>query len=165
MRAEAVEGLECADCGAPMKLRESRYGPFYGCTRYPACEGTHGAHPDGSPLGEPADRETREARMQAHESFDRLWEDAPKLECYSPPTAPDARKKALKAIRGAARGRAYRWLAWAFDREGEDLHIGAMTKSECRHVRRIVDPYVRQCEKRGKNPAAGIRRWAKERDA
>jgi DNA topoisomerase-1 len=29
----------CPKCGAPMALRRGRYGPFYGCTRYPNCDG------------------------------------------------------------------------------------------------------------------------------
>lgn len=28
----------CPSCGAPMVLRTSRYGPFYGCTKYPNCK-------------------------------------------------------------------------------------------------------------------------------
>lgn len=42
---------------------------FYGCTRWPACKGTHGAHPDGRPLGMPATQETKRARIRAHEAF------------------------------------------------------------------------------------------------
>ena len=30
----------CPYCGAPMVLRTSKYGPFYGCSNYPACKGT-----------------------------------------------------------------------------------------------------------------------------
>ncbi len=29
----------CPKCGSPMKLRRGRYGPFYGCSRYPDCDG------------------------------------------------------------------------------------------------------------------------------
>lgn len=29
----------CPKCGAPMQLRPGRYGQFYGCTRYPDCDG------------------------------------------------------------------------------------------------------------------------------
>lgn len=32
------EAPHCDKCGAPMKLRSSRYGEFYGCTAYPACK-------------------------------------------------------------------------------------------------------------------------------
>jgi len=32
--------LKCPLCGAPMELREGKFGRFYGCTRYPKCKGT-----------------------------------------------------------------------------------------------------------------------------
>ena len=32
--------MDCPLCGSPMRARNGRYGPFYGCTRYPACCGT-----------------------------------------------------------------------------------------------------------------------------
>lgn len=62
-----VETPACPDCGSSMKLRRSRFGLFYGCPRYPACQGTHGAHPDGKPLGVPANAEGKRLRMRAHE--------------------------------------------------------------------------------------------------
>jgi hypothetical protein len=30
----------CPFCGAPMVHRNGRYGPFWGCSQYPECEGT-----------------------------------------------------------------------------------------------------------------------------
>lgn len=34
----------CPDCGAPMQYRNgSGYSPFFGCSRYPDCEGTRDA--------------------------------------------------------------------------------------------------------------------------
>jgi DNA topoisomerase-1 len=39
----------CPECGAPMKLRESRRGKspyFLGCSKYPRCKGTLEAPPD-----------------------------------------------------------------------------------------------------------------------
>jgi DNA topoisomerase-1 len=32
--------VPCPECGSPMKLRESRRGPFLGCSKYPKCKGT-----------------------------------------------------------------------------------------------------------------------------
>lgn len=43
--------LPCSECSGSMTLRNSRYGFFYGCSRFPDCRATHGAHPDGQPLG------------------------------------------------------------------------------------------------------------------
>lgn len=30
----------CPKCGSPMLLRTSKFGQFYGCSRYPSCKGT-----------------------------------------------------------------------------------------------------------------------------
>ncbi len=35
-----VEHIRCPLCNAPMVLRQSKYGSFYGCSRYPECTGT-----------------------------------------------------------------------------------------------------------------------------
>jgi superfamily I DNA and/or RNA helicase len=36
----AEAGAPCRDCGASTKRRNGPYGPFYGCSRFPACKGT-----------------------------------------------------------------------------------------------------------------------------
>jgi ssDNA-binding Zn-finger/Zn-ribbon topoisomerase 1 len=61
-------------CGASMVLRNSKYGKFYGCSQYPKCQETHGAHPDGSPLGIPADKETRDLRIEGHKLLSTIWD-------------------------------------------------------------------------------------------
>jgi len=33
-----TESPNCSACGAPMVLRISRYGKFFGCTKYPSCQ-------------------------------------------------------------------------------------------------------------------------------
>lgn len=73
--------LDCPVCGKKMVLLESltltypsgKKRLFYSCPMYPFCTVQHGAHPDGTPLGFPADNKTRRARTQAHEAFDALW--------------------------------------------------------------------------------------------
>ncbi len=32
--------VTCPKCGAPMVVRNGRYGKFYGCTRFPQCRGS-----------------------------------------------------------------------------------------------------------------------------
>lgn len=72
--------LVCPECGALMTLRRTlkyrwKSGEgrlFYGCSAWPKCNGTHGAHPDGRPLGVPATGETKAARHALHEQFDAL---------------------------------------------------------------------------------------------
>lgn len=103
----------CGDCGAPMVLRESRFRPFYGCTRYPDCKGSHGAHPDGRPLGTPANAATRAARIRAHNAFDPLWKTG-----------------------GMSRSAAYRWLAAALGQP--EVHMSELTIEECDRVIALV---------------------------
>ncbi len=38
--APLLEHIRCPICGAPMVQRQSKYGAFYGCSRYPECTGT-----------------------------------------------------------------------------------------------------------------------------
>jgi hypothetical protein len=66
--------VTCGECGSPMSLRDSRYGKFWGCTRYPECRGTHGAHPNGLPLGIPADEKTKRLRMEVHAMLELQWQ-------------------------------------------------------------------------------------------
>lgn len=97
-----------------MRLKDSKFGKFYGCTRFPACKGTHGAHPDGQPLGTPANKATKLARVAAHADFDRLWKHGP-----------------------MRRGDAYVWLTSVMDR-ADQVHIGAATLEECELIQRLV---------------------------
>jgi len=95
-------------------LKASRHGLFYGCETWhdTRCPGTHGAHPDGRPLGVPADQRTKSARRRAHGWFDRLW------------------KKEHGAL--MKRGHAYGWLATALGYDAP--HIGEMSAEECERV-------------------------------
>lgn len=100
----------CPDCGAKLVLRSSKFGPFYGCSKFPACRAAHGAHADGRPLGIPADAATKKMRMAAHEAFDRLW----------------------KRPHGVMnRGQAYRWMQATMDMTSEQSHIARFSIEEC----------------------------------
>jgi ssDNA-binding Zn-finger/Zn-ribbon topoisomerase 1 len=98
-----------------MLLKKSRYGQFYGCSRWPDCACTHGAHPDGSPKGIPGDKATREARIAAHEAFDRLWK--PRGEPGKMP-----------------RSEAYRILREMMDMTAGEAHIARFTKEQCKKL-------------------------------
>ncbi len=102
-------GVVCGDCGAPMVLRRSRFGQFWGCTRWPDCQGKHGAHPDGSPMGIPGDATTRQARIEAHAAFDGAWQS-----------------------RGLTRKQAYRWLRELTGKSVRGAHISRFSAEECR---------------------------------
>jgi ssDNA-binding Zn-finger/Zn-ribbon topoisomerase 1 len=106
----------CPECGAPMKLRSTgkftyRNGTrrrFWGCTRYPDCKGMHGAHPDGRPVGIPANAETKRARIRAHAAFDEVWKSG----------AMDRRA-------------AYRFMQDLMGMTADEAHIGRFTKEQC----------------------------------
>lgn len=76
-----MSSLKCPECAAPMvlrkttkfKTRDGRPRAFYGCSQFPYCKGTHGAHPDGTPLGVPADLETKRIRMAAHRAAELVF--------------------------------------------------------------------------------------------
>lgn len=100
--------VTCGECGSPMRLRYTKKYErlFYGCSRFPDCTGTHGAHPDGKPFGVPANQETKSARIRAHAAFDQLWKEK------------DSPMK---------RAQAYAWMRSELGFQ----HIGELTKQEC----------------------------------
>jgi len=63
------------------KTKDGKPRKFYGCSRYPDCKGTHGAHPNGKPLGVPADTETKQLRMDAHKLCGKIWGEWNTLDC------------------------------------------------------------------------------------
>lgn len=108
--------LKCGDCSSPMVLRDSRRGLFYGCSKYPSCTGTHGAHPDGSPLGTPGDFNTKSWRRVTHSLFDRMWDTE---------EAGNPKKR---------KGRAYGWLKGVMGYEDKEAHIGDFSAAQCEKV-------------------------------
>jgi ssDNA-binding Zn-finger/Zn-ribbon topoisomerase 1 len=112
----SVQSIACAECGSPMVLRvtmKHHYGDgtprkFYGCSRWPACGGVHGAHPDGSPLGTPATADVRAARVRAHATFDAAWQRL-----------------------GMTRKEGYGWLQFLTGLNEPDAHIGRFTREQC----------------------------------
>ena len=106
----------CPECGAPMVLRETtkftyKNGDprkFYGCSRFPACRAAHGAHPDGKPMGVPANLETKQARMAAHAAFDAHWQK-----------------------RGLSKKQAYLFLQDVMGMTAAEAHIANFDKAQC----------------------------------
>ena len=92
-----------------------RWGPYYRCTGAPQCGGSHGAHPDGTPLGVPANATTKQARIAAHTVFDALWKGG-----------------------GMSRSAAYRWMATGLGIEAQDCHIGRFNADQCNKLIRLV---------------------------
>lgn len=113
--------VKCGDCGASMVLRlamkakkaEMNNRLFYGCSRYrEGCRGTHGAHPNGAPLGVPASALVKQLRIQVHDLFDQLWKG----------------EKQGKQLR---RARAYAWLGQQMGIPDELCHAGRFDQSQC----------------------------------
>lgn len=109
----------CPECGEPMVLRNSKFGLFYGCSAFPQCRATHGAYPDGRPLGTPADKETKKARIRAHDCFDQLWKKG-----------------------HMSRGDAYAWMREAMELTAEEAHIGRFDVDKCDRLELLVDAYL-----------------------
>lgn len=118
----------CAECGAAMRLQSTNrftYADgspkkFWSCTRWPACNGMHGAHQDGRPLGTPANKETKEWRIKAHDAFDRLW----------------------KVERRMARSVAYRWMQARMGLTDDEAHIGKFNITKCKWLIRLVEEFL-----------------------
>lgn len=105
-----------------MVLREGKFGLFYGCSTYPTCMSAHGAHKvGGAPLGIPANRETKDWRIKAHDAFDQLWK-----------------------IRGMKRKDAYQWMKESMELPGEEAHIGRFDIEQCQKLIGLVFDYIKQ---------------------
>lgn len=66
--------VSCPDCTAPMRLKESKYGWFYGCTEFSStgCKGTVKATPSGMLAAIPAPQRTRFLRGEIMRRIDAL---------------------------------------------------------------------------------------------
>lgn len=113
--------LNCSYCGQPAVLvtGEAIYPHrpdlhslrFWQCA---PCDAFVGCHKNGdgiTPLGTLANRETREARKQAHAAFDPIWREG-----------------------RMSRKKAYNWLASSLGYKQGKCHISWMTADECSRV-------------------------------
>jgi len=117
----ARDDVKCGECGRAMVVRANKDGrPFYGCFYFPECRGTHGAHPDGRPLGIPADKATRKARIEAHRYFDMLWQPQ------------DGQKARM------TRPKAYAWMRKMMSLTETEAHFGKFNLAQCERLIRVV---------------------------
>ena len=119
MTEPKFKDLKCPECGSLMELvfthhryRDGKRKPKYQCIHHPECKGSHGAHPDGSPLGVPGDGKTRLLRQTLHEI----------LEIKYPGTVEYTRRKTGH------------WLIG----NGFPAHIGEMDSDQCRSAIHII---------------------------
>ena len=109
--------IKCPECGERMVLRVTkkyRYPngeprKFFGCSKYPQCTASHGADPDGNPLGIPANAETKQARIEAHRFIDTLG--------YK---------------NKENRGKIYKLVGIILGVSPRDAHISRLTVTQCR---------------------------------
>ncbi len=112
--------VKCPDCGSEMVLRQSRFKypdgtrrRFWGCSEFPRCRGSHGAHPDGRPLGVPLSARDKAFRIETHDAMDRWMDRA-----------------------GVDRRTAYSILS---NRLGFELHIGELDAVECQALTELLN--------------------------
>jgi len=103
----------CPECGAKMRLGRNRFGLVYRCEAFPRCKATHGAHPNGEPLGIPADAATKVWRVKAHIEFDKLW---------------------TGNSSSMSRAEAYRWMIETMAISKSDAHIGMFSIGQCQQL-------------------------------
>lgn len=130
-------------CGSPASLVSNsvKYGREYGngkawiCDRFPKCDGYVGTHPDGSPLGRLADKETIQLRRQLHSTIDPLWQDRT--------------DRTVKKNRGSV----YGWLRRIMGMTPDECHIGNFTADECRKALKQIElnPYKTNSQEEGKD--------------
>lgn len=114
-------GVNCPYCEQPAALvtgaviyphRPDLHGlRFWQCA---PCDAFVGCHKNGdgmTPLGTPANKETREARKRAHAAFDPIWRDG-----------------------STSRKKAYNWLASTLGYQQGKCHISWMNAEECNRV-------------------------------
>ena len=115
--------LDCPQCktGAKMILRRRRSdgAPFYGCEKWPACKATHGAHPDGTPLGIPGTQDEKAARIRAHAAIDVIWQSG-----------------------RMTRGGMYAWLRRSMNLSEAECHVGRFNVAQCEEAIRLANAFM-----------------------
>ena len=108
--------IPCPECKGVLRLRMSKRGLLYGCETFPTCKASHGAYPDGRPMGIPGDKATKKARILAHRIFDRLW------------------KREEGRDPRMSRPQAYAWMQKALKLTSAEAHIGMFTIEQCNQL-------------------------------
>ena len=90
---------------------------FYGCSEWQTtgCAGKLGAHPSGGPMGFPAKKENRAARIRAHQALDGLWKNGQRT-----------------------REQAYHWMQSAMGMTKAQAHIGKFTTEQCEQLITLI---------------------------
>lgn len=112
--------LICPSCNNPMMQETSkftysdgRFKKFWCCHN---CSITHSAHPDGRPVGVPANKETREWRQKAHKAFNKTWQQW-----------------------GYSQGKAYILMQRLMGMTQQEAHIGNFDKRQCQILIQLLE--------------------------
>ncbi len=116
--------IRCPYCGANATLHPASYvhkesakpgQMLYVCDRYPACDTYVGAHRRTQlPMGTLADRSLRHKRMEAHRSFNWMWQSGT-----------------------MTKAQAYRWLQVQLGLDNRQTHIAQFGPYACDQVIQI----------------------------
>lgn len=116
----------CCSTNVIYTTNDAVYGKQYGewpwCYFCRDCRAAVGCHPDtNTPLGKMATKRTRQMRLKAHNSFDRLWREG----LYN-------------------RNKAYKWLASALQIAVEECHISWLDETQLEKVIEVSDEHYKQ---------------------
>ena len=96
---------------------EPEWGGIWVCEHYPKCDSYVGCHKGThTPLGKMADKETRQARVKAHNAFDKLWRNGE-----------------------MTRHEAYEWLQKILSIKKSKAHIALFSKERCNKLIEIIN--------------------------
>jgi hypothetical protein len=102
-----------------LRRRRSDGAPFWGCERFPTCKATHGAHPDGTPLGIPGTRDEKAARRSAHAAIDVIWQSG-----------------------RMNRGGVYAWLERSMQLPKGEGHVGRFNVEQCEQAIQLANAFM-----------------------
>lgn len=123
-----IKHLQCPDCHGTLTLKVSKYGRFYGCTRWSetGCKGAVSANEDGSPRGIPADKKTRQLRKKVLDAFQEHL-PVPDLDfSLQYPLTLELREAAI-----ARRNACVAELCTVLDRNLNTFGVGVLDDQEC----------------------------------
>jgi hypothetical protein len=100
-------------------------GMIYLCRDCNAYVGCHARNGGIESKGRLANKELREAKIEAHRYFDNMW------------------KRKTGISKGHARSRAYKWLTEQLNIAAEYCHVGMFDVAECKKVVEVCKPYFK----------------------
>lgn len=128
-----LQGLICPYCNRKTEhvpdteiYNQSYGGMIYLCRECDAYVGCHKTRPLEA-LGRLANKELRQAKIEAHHYLDNLWQRRIDKDC----------------TKGHARGKAYKWLREQMGISKDICHIGMFDVAECNRVIELCKPYFK----------------------